>query len=149
MDTLQDFLLEKKQLLNTNDNTTYSIKAETTTGGAKVDLEAGGSGTGVDSVTFKGNDSVTVSRTGAKEITISAPDTTYGVFDANADGLAPKSGTDTDKFLRGDGNWATPDNAIYTADGKITLNGNTFSHDLQAIETTDGAVVTLAFGETF
>lgn len=98
------FSTGEETVTNTNDNTTYSIKAETTTGGAKVDLEAGGSGTGVDSVTFKGNDSVTVSRTGAKEITISAPDTTYGVFDANADGLAPKSGTDTDKFLRGDGN---------------------------------------------
>ena len=39
--------------------------------------------------------------------TISATDTTYGVFSTSADGLVPKaSGTgDTSKFLKGDGTW--------------------------------------------
>ena len=37
-------------------------------------------------------------------------DVTPGVFGTALDGLVPKSGVDTTKFLRGDGNWADPPN---------------------------------------
>ena len=40
-------------------------------------------------------------------------DTTYAVVSTTANGLAPKV-TDTSKFLKGDGTWATPTNTTYT-----------------------------------
>ena len=36
------------------------------------------------------------------------PSTSYSVFTTTEDGLAPKSGADTDKFLKGDGTWQAP-----------------------------------------
>lgn len=42
-----------------------------------------------------------------RKITIAAKDTTYSVVSTSANGLAPKV-TDTSKFLKGDGTWATP-----------------------------------------
>ena len=43
-------------------------------------------------------------------------DTTYDVFSTTSDGLVPAAdGTgETDKFLKGDGSWAAPDNTTYT-----------------------------------
>ena len=44
---------------------------------------------------------------------ISSSGATYNVFTTTEDGLAPKSGSDTDKFLKGDGTWATPQDTTY------------------------------------
>jgi hypothetical protein len=44
---------------------------------------------------------------------ISSSGATYSVFTTTEDGLAPKSGADTDKFLKGDGTWATPQDTTY------------------------------------
>jgi len=47
-------------------------------------------------------------------------DTTYDVFDTTTDGLVPAAdgSGETNKFLKGDGSWADPDNTTYTfADG--------------------------------
>jgi len=52
-------------------NTTYSIKATSVTGGASVDLDAGGSGVGTDSIQFLGGGSVTVTRSNDNTIVIS------------------------------------------------------------------------------
>jgi hypothetical protein len=57
----------------TDTNTTYSISAETTTGGA--DLRLTGSDTTTDNVSIIGGTNVTVTRTDANTITISANDT--------------------------------------------------------------------------
>lgn len=40
--------------------------------------------------------------------------TTYNVFNTTTDGLVPKSGSNTGKFLKGDGTWATPTNTTYS-----------------------------------
>ena len=57
-------------------------------------------------------------------ITISATDTTYGVFNTTTDGLVPKAdGTgETNMFLKGDGTWAAPTFTIPVADSS-TLGG--------------------------
>ena len=66
-----------------NTDTTYSVKASTTTGGATLDLDAGGSGSGTDSVTFAGGTGITVSRTDANTITVASTvtdtNTTYSI----------------------------------------------------------------------
>lgn len=62
-------------VLNTDTDTTYSIKASAETGGAKIDLDAGGDGSGTDSVAIKGSGATTVARTDASTITISSTDT--------------------------------------------------------------------------
>ncbi len=54
-----------------NTDTTYSIKASTISGGARFDLDAGGSGTGTDSIEFLGGGSVTVTRSNDNTIVIS------------------------------------------------------------------------------
>ena len=54
-------------------------------------------------------------------------DTTYGVVSTSSNGLAPKV-TDTTKFLKGDGTWATPANTTYSAGTGISLSGTTFSN---------------------
>lgn len=53
-------------------------------------------------------------------VTIAATDTTYGVVSSSANGLAPKV-TDTSKFLKGDGTWATPTNTTY---GVVSTSAN-------------------------
>lgn len=53
---------------------------------------------------------------------IPAQDTTYGVVSTSANGLAPKV-TDTSKFLKGDGTWATPANT-WTAMVGATSSAN-------------------------
>ena len=56
-------------------NTTYSIKAEDVTGGAELDLDAGGTGAGTDTIKFASAGATTVSRTDASTIKISSTDT--------------------------------------------------------------------------
>jgi hypothetical protein len=72
---------------STDTNTTYSIKAETVSGGADLDLDAGGSGSGTDTISFLGGGATTVSRTNASTITISTTQIAAGL------GLTDSSGT--------------------------------------------------------
>lgn len=51
-------------------NTTYTIKASTVTGGARLDLDAGGSGSGTDSINFIGQNGISVTRVDADNIFI-------------------------------------------------------------------------------
>jgi hypothetical protein len=57
--------------------TTYSIKAGTQIGGAGLELDAGGAGSGTDTVKIMESGSATVTRTDADTITIGATNTTY------------------------------------------------------------------------
>ena len=78
-------------------------------------------------------------------------DTTYSVVSSSANGLAPKV-TDTSKFLKGDGTWATPTDTKNTAgstdsSSKLFLigatsqaaNPQTYSHDTAYVGT-DGCL---------
>lgn len=89
-----------------------------------------------------------------KKITIAAKDTTYGVVSTSANGLAPKV-TDTSKFLKGDGTWATPtdtnnrksfygtcDTAADTAEKAVTIS-DTAGWELKA-----GTIVGVKFTNT-
>ena len=57
--------------------TTYSIKAGTQIGGAGLELDAGGAGSGTDTVKLMESGSATVTRTDVDTITIGATNTTY------------------------------------------------------------------------
>ena len=99
-------------------NTTYSIKASTVTSGASLDLDAGGSGAGTDSVNFVGAGNVTVSRVDANTIRISDAGTLGGVA-LTADNTA----TLTNKTISGSSNTLAniPNNAL--TNSSITING--------------------------
>lgn len=65
---------------------------------------------------------------------LSATDTTYANFSgattlvAGTSGLVPAPTTsDPDKYLKGDGTWATPPGTTYTAGTNITITGTTIS----------------------
>lgn len=70
---------KKVTISSTDSDTTYSVSAETVSGGANLRLTAGGSGSGTDDVKLAGSGSTTVTRTDADTITISSTDndTTY------------------------------------------------------------------------
>ena len=108
-----------------------------------------------DDVTFVQGSNVTITPdTTNRKITIAAKDTTYGVVSTSANGLAPKV-TDTSKFLKGDGTWATPtdtnnrrsfygtcDTAAATAAKVVTLS-DTSGWELKA-----GTIVGIKFTNT-
>jgi hypothetical protein len=75
-------------------NTTYSIKASTQTNGAGLDLDAGGSGSGTDTVKFVGSGATTVVRTDANTITISSTDNNT-VYTHPSYSLGQSTGTET------------------------------------------------------
>lgn len=58
--------------------------------------------------------------------TVSATDTTYGVFGTDTNGLVPASGVDTTKFLRGDGTWQDA-GSNYNFGNGLTVSGNDVS----------------------
>jgi len=99
-------------------NTTYSIKASTVTSGARLDLDAGGSGAGTDSVNFIGAGNVTVSRIDDNTIRISDAGTLGGVA-LTADNTA----TLTNKTISGNTNILSniPNTALNNS--SITING--------------------------
>ena len=104
----------------TDTNTTYDLEASksSTNGNVKLNLTAGGSGSGTDSVTIKGSGATTVTTDANGVVTISSTDnnTTYGVVSTSANGLAPKLPGGTTKYLREDGTWQVPPdtNTTYT-----------------------------------
>jgi hypothetical protein len=128
-----------------DNDTTYSISAAAGTGGARIDLVAGGSGSGTDSITLVGGTNVTVTRTNADTITISSQDddTKYSLSAETATGGVDLrlTGTDTTtdnvRFANGsnvtitrtDGSTVTisATDTTYTAGTGITLTGTSFS----------------------
>jgi hypothetical protein len=132
--------------VTTPDNdTTYSISAAAGTGGARIDLVAGGTGSGTDSITLVGGTNVTVTRTDADTITISSGDidTKYSVSAETATGGVNLrlTGTDTTtddvRFANGsnvtitrtDGSTITisSTDTTYTGGTGVTLTGTSFS----------------------
>jgi hypothetical protein len=103
-------------------NTTYGIKASTVTSGASLDLDAGGSGAGTDSVNFIGAGNVSVTRIDANTIRISDAGTLGGVA-LTADNTAIL----TNKTISGSSNTLTniPNSAL--SNSFITINGNQVS----------------------
>lgn len=103
-------------------NTTYSIKASTVTSGASLDLDAGGSGAGTDSVNFIGAGNVTVSRIDANTIQIGDAGSLGGVaLTAN------NTATLTNKTISGSNNTLAniPNSAL--TNSSITINGTQVS----------------------
>lgn len=100
-------------------NTTYSVKASSITNGASLDLDAGGSGVGTDSVSFVGAGNVTVTRLDASTIRISDAGALGGVA-LTSESVA----TLTNKTISGSSNTFSniPTSAL-TANF-ITINGN-------------------------
>lgn len=103
-------------------NTTYSIKASTITSGASVDLDAGGSGAGTDSINFIGAGNVSVTRLDANTIRISDAGTLGGVA-LTADNTATLS----NKSISGNNNFLSniPNSAL--TNSAIVINGQTVS----------------------
>ena len=103
-------------------NTTYSIKASTVASGASLDLDAGGSGAGTDSVNFIGAGNVTVTRLDANTIRISDAGSLGGVA-LTADNTA----TLTNKTISGANNTLAniPNSAL--TNSSIIINGTTVS----------------------
>ena len=121
---------------NSDTNTTYDLAASTssTNGNVKLNLTAGGSGSGTDSVSIKGSGATTVTTDASGVITISSTDnnTTYGVATSSTLGLV-KSGTDI--TVDSSGNVSVNDDShnhvISNIDNlQTTLNAKASSSDL-------------------
>lgn len=140
--------------VTTPDNdTTYTVSVSGIISGASIDLVAGGSGSGTDSIGLIGGTNVTVTRTDADTITITSKDddTKYSISAETATGgvALRLSGTDTTtdnvRFAAGTNVTVTrtDDSTItvsaidttYTAGTGITLTGTSFSIP-QAVTTT-------------
>jgi len=98
---------------NTDTNTTYSISAETLTGGANLRLTDSGAGT--DDIAIKGSGATTVTRTDANTITISSTDTN----------------TDTNYYLNGITRTAGTNKLVFSVSGatnqEYTFGANAFT----------------------
>ena len=114
--------------------TTYSIKAGTQIGGAGLELDAGGAGSGTDTVKLMESGSATVTRTDADTITIGATDTTYVDATTSVAGLmstADKTklsgiATSANNYTHpsGDGNLHVPATST-SNNGKVLTAGST------------------------
>jgi hypothetical protein len=101
----------------TDTNTTYTIDASSTTGGANFNLV--GSDATTDTIKFAGSGATTVTQTSANEITISSTDsnTTYTIDASSTTGganlnlVGSDSTTDTVKFASGTGVTVSQTNA--------------------------------------
>lgn len=136
-----------------DNDTTYTVSVSGIISGASIDLVAGGSGSGTDSIGLIGGTNVTVTRTDADTITITSKDddTKYSISAETATGgvALRLSGTDTTtdnvRFAAGTNVTVTrtDDSTItvsaidttYTAGTGITLTGTSFSIP-QAVTTT-------------
>lgn len=93
-------------------DTTYSIKASSQSGGAGLDLDAGGDGAGTDIVFFLGGGSTTVSQTNADTITINSTDTNFYLdglsFNSGSGVLTASVNGSSDVTVNLDGRYVTP-----------------------------------------
>tara|TARA_A100001234_G_scaffold121352_1_gene106404 strand:- start:3150 stop:4991 length:1842 start_codon:yes stop_codon:yes gene_type:complete len=102
-----------------NTDTTYSIKASTVATGASLDLDAGGSGVGTDSVTIEGGGNVTVTRIDGNTIRISDSGTLGGVALTST-----STATLTNKTIDGLENTLLNIQNAQLANSSITINGD-------------------------
>jgi len=100
-------------------NTTYSVKASSISGGASVDLDAGGSGTGTDSINFIGAGNVTVTRLNASTIQIGDAGTLGGVALT-----ASNTATLSNKTISGNANTITNISNTSLTTPYININGS-------------------------
>ena len=103
-------------------DTTYTLGAVNATGGAQLDLTAGGSGFGTQSVVFKGAGNITVSQSnGEIEITDGSAGGGVSITDSSTNTLTNK----TLDFSLNSNNTATniPNSALVNS--VITINGST------------------------
>ncbi len=89
-----------------------------------------------DTITTINNKTGVITKSDITALGIPGQDTTYNVFTSTVDGLTPKSGGGTTKYLRADGSWATPPDTKYSlpvagtslggvkAGGDVTINAN-------------------------
>ena len=89
-----------------------------------------------DTITTINGKTGVITKSDITALGIPGQDTTYNVFTSTVDGLAPKSGGGTTKYLRADGSWATPPDTKYSlpvagtslggvkAGGDVTINAN-------------------------
>lgn len=137
-------------IASTDTNTTYTIDASSTTGGANLNLA--GSDSTTDTVKFASAGATTVSQTDANTITVSSVNTTYTqdasstTGGANLNLVGSDSTTDTIKIANGTGVTATATdaNTITVAIGQAVGTGNavTFaSVSTGTLKATDGTSV--------
>lgn len=107
-------------------DTTYSIKASTVTGGANLDLDAGGSGVGTDSVKFQGGGNVTVTRQDDNTIIITDGGALGGVAltDTSTNTLSNKTIDGNNNTLQNIPNIALVNDFITINGQNISLGGN-------------------------
>jgi len=106
-----------------------------------------------DTITTINGKTGAITKSDITALGIPAQDTTYNVFTSTEDGLAPKSGGGTTKYLRADGSWAVPPDTKYTlpvagtslggvkaggdvtinANGEISVNDNSHNHTIENI----------------
>jgi len=127
-------------------NTTYTIDASATTGGANLNLN--GSDSSVDSVAYKGSGATTVTRTDANTITISSTDT-------NTTYTQDVSSTTGGANVNLNGSDASVDSVAYKGAGSVTVTATDSStvtitgtdtnttYNIDATSTTGGANLNL------
>lgn len=103
-------------------DTTYTIKASTVTGGALLDLDAGGSGVGTDSVKFQGGGNVTVTRQDDNTILITDGGALGGVAVTDT-----STNTLTNKTIDGNNNTLQNIPNLALVNDFITINGENIS----------------------
>lgn len=143
-------------IASTDTNTTYSVSAETVTGGANLRLS--GSDTSTDDVAIKGSGATTVTRTDVNTITISSTDTNttytaasplsltgteFGHLDTDGNKHVPATGTTNDgKFLKAG---ATAGSLSWTNVTKTDVGLANVTNDAQvkkSTSSTSGNIVT-------
>ena len=123
-------------------DTTYTINASSTTGGANFNLV--GSDATTDTIKFGGSGATTVTRTSASEVTIASTNTTYTQNASSATGganlnlVGSDSTTDTIKLA---GSGATT--VTRTSDSEVTIASTNTTYTQNASATTGGANLNL------
>lgn len=125
----------KLNFASTDTNTTYSVSAETTTGGANLRLS--GSDTSTDDVAIVGSGDTTVTRTDANTITISS---NSGVTSITGTANEVEVSASTGSVTIGLPNDVTIGGAL-TVTGDLTVNGTTTTINTNNLNVEDNVVV--------